>query len=72
MEKVSIFFSLQPRDAMADDNLNSTLKRFDSTLQHLASQMDTLTQTCIILEQRLSLIENKVAEMASNHFNTSH
>lgn len=56
---------------MAEENLKSTLQKFDTTLQHLASQMDTLTQTCIILEQRLSLIENKVAEMASNQHNVS-
>ena len=52
------------RDKRAEDELKNMLVKFESTLQHLSSQMDTLTQTCVILEQRLSMVENKVAEVA--------
>ena len=66
-----MFLSFQVRDKMAEDELVNTLRKFDRSLQHLSSQMDTLTQTCIILEQRLSLVENKVAEVAYNQQNIS-
>ena len=37
-----------------------------ASLDHVVSQMDTLTQTVVLLEQRLSLAENKITEIVKH------
>ena len=48
-----------------DNEIKKTLKEMKTSLDHTLAQVNTLTQTIILLEQRLSLAENKLVEVSS-------
>ena len=45
---------------------NQNDKKFNLALSQIISQLDTLTQTVAILEQRLTNVENKLSETSNN------
>ncbi|KAL1265174.1 hypothetical protein QQF64_003201 [Cirrhinus molitorella] len=49
-------------DSPSDAQLDSLPAALTSTLQHIVGQLDVLTQTVAILEQRLTLTEDKLKE----------
>ncbi|XP_069156940.1 POC1 centriolar protein homolog A isoform X2 [Procambarus clarkii] len=52
-----------------DEDIATSLQQVKGSLQHLIMQLDTLTQTVLVLEQRLSHAENKISELVNNQHN---